>query len=88
MSIRRSPLVVGYPEDYVKDTGLGLVELQQAGEQLRAHVGDGGAHGMALLAENVVEPGGAALEPEVAYHAELRLALLDEAGEAACRADA
>jgi hypothetical protein len=35
---------VGDLEDDVKDTGLGFVELEESGQEDRAHLGDGGAH--------------------------------------------
>ena len=79
--------VVRHAEDDVHHAGLDLIEAQQAAEQLRTHIGDGGAHGMALLAENVVETCGAPRE-RGRVEAELRQALLDEAAQAPGLADA
>ena len=64
-------------EDYIHYAGLGLVKLQHSGNQLRAHLGDGCAHGVTLLAKNVEEPNGTALELRV-FNTELRHSLLDE----------
>ena len=85
--IEEKAVVVGDLEDDVQDAGLRLVQLHQAAQQVRAHVGDGRAHGMALLAIDVEEADGAALELRV-IDAELRQALLDETGEPARLADA
>ena len=85
--IEQEAVVVGDLEDDVQDAGLRLVQLHQAAQQVRAHVGDGRAHGMALLAIDVEEADGAALELRV-LDAELRQALLDETGKLARLADA
>jgi hypothetical protein len=45
--------VVGDLEHQVQHAGLGLVQVQHARQQQRAHVGDGGAHRVALFAEHV-----------------------------------
>ena len=84
---QQEAVVVGDLEDDVQDTGLGLIEFHQAAQQVRPHVGDGRTHRMALLAVHVEEADRAALELRV-LDAELRQALLDEAGEAADLADA
>jgi hypothetical protein len=48
-------VVVGDLEHQREHAGLGVVEVEQARDQERAHVGDGGAHRVALLAEHVPE---------------------------------
>lgn len=48
-------VVVGDLEDEGEDAGLDVVEVEDAGEDERAHFGDGGADGVALLAEDVPE---------------------------------
>ena len=57
-------VVVGDFEDEGKDAGLDVVEVQDAGEQEGSHLGDGGADGMALLAEDVPEGDGGGGELE------------------------
>jgi hypothetical protein len=56
---QQQAVVVGDLEDDVQHAGLGLVQVEHAGQQQRAHVGDGGAHRVALLAEDVPQRGGA-----------------------------
>ena len=41
-------VVVGDLEDEGEDAGLDVVEVEDAGEEERAHLGDGGADGVAL----------------------------------------
>jgi hypothetical protein len=48
---QQQAVVVGDLEHQVQHAGLGLVEVQHAAQQQRAHVGDRGAHRVALLAE-------------------------------------
>jgi hypothetical protein len=50
---QQQAVVVGDLEHQVQHAGLGVVEVQHAAQQQRAHVGDGGAHRVALLAEHV-----------------------------------
>ncbi len=54
----RQAVLVGIVEEDVDHAFLGLVEIHQAGEQQRPHLGDGGADGVALLAEEVPEDHG------------------------------
>ena len=54
---QQQAVVVGDLEDQVQHAGLGVVERQHARQQQRAHVGDGGAHRVALLAEHVPQRG-------------------------------
>ena len=54
--------VVGYAEGDVQHAVLCLVQLQQAAQQLRPHLADGGSHGVTLLTEDIVEPDRTALE--------------------------
>ena len=48
-------LVVGDLEDQLQHAGLGVVEVEQARQQQRTHVGYGGAHRVAGFAEDVPE---------------------------------
>ncbi len=57
-------VVVSDFEDEVEDAGLDVVEVEDAGEEERPHLGDGGADGMALLAEDVPEGDGGGFELE------------------------
>jgi hypothetical protein len=57
---QQQALVVGDLEHQLQHAGLGVVEVEQAGEQQRPHVGNRRAHRMALLAENVPESTGLA----------------------------
>ena len=52
---QQQALLVGDLEDDVEHAFLGVVELQQAGHQHGADLGHGGAHRMALVAEQVPE---------------------------------
>ena len=80
-------VVIGDAEHGIEDAGLDFGELHQAGEQLGAHGGDGGAHGEALFAEDIEETGRAAGELGI-LNPEFRHAFLDEAAEPAGLADA
>ena len=84
---QQEAVVIGDLEDDVQDARLRLVQFHQAAQEVRPHIGDGGTHGMALLAENVEEADRAALELRV-LNAEFRQALLNEAGKLAHLADA
>ena len=46
-------VVVGNLEHQIEHAHLGLVQIQHAADEQRAHVRDGGAHGVALLAEHI-----------------------------------
>ena len=52
---QQQAVVVGHAEGQRQDPFLGVVEIQQAPEHQGAHVGDGGPHRVALLAEHVPE---------------------------------
>ena len=52
---QQQPFLVGNAEGDVEHAFLGVVEVENAGEQYRAHLGNGGAHRMPLLAEQVPE---------------------------------
>jgi hypothetical protein len=54
---QQQAVVVGDLEHQVQHPGLRLVERQHARQQQRAHVADGGAHRVALLAEHVPQRG-------------------------------
>ena len=69
-------LLVGELEDDVEDALLHLVEAHQAGEQQRAHLGDGGADGVALFAEEIPIDGGEGLGLPIG-HADVGAALGD-----------
>ncbi len=84
---QQKSLVVSHLEDDIQHAGLDVVEPHQARKQLRTHVGDGGAHRVALLAEYIEELHRAALELRV-FNAEFRAALLDKAAHGAALADA
>ena len=62
-------LVIRHAEEDVHDPGLGLVQPQHPGQQNRAHLADGGAHGMPLLAIHVPEHRGEVLIPEAGHAA-------------------
>jgi len=49
---------IGDFEDELEHAGLDVVEIQQAAEEQRAHVGDGGADGVAFVAKDVPENDG------------------------------
>ncbi len=73
----RDALVGGEPEGDVEDALLHLVEVHQPRDQQRAHVLDGGADRVALLAEDVPEHHRIVVEGEVG-HADLLDAGVDE----------
>ena len=52
---QQQALLVGDAEGDVEHALLDVVEIHQARQQQRAHLGDGGADRMALLAEQVPE---------------------------------
>jgi hypothetical protein len=60
-SEQQEPAIVGQLERDLQHPGLHVVELEDAGEQAGADLADGGAHGMARLAEEVPEDDGAGL---------------------------
>ena len=62
---QQQAVVVGDLEDEGEHAGLRLVQAQHAREQQRPHLGDRGAHRMALLAEHVPEHDRAGLERDV-----------------------
>ena len=70
-------LVVRYAENDVEHSGLGLVQVHEAGQQLGSHCRYCGAHRVALLSEDVEETGRAACELGILY-AEFRTAFFDE----------
>ena len=80
--VNQQAALVGNAEHNVEHAVLRLVQLQQTRQQLRAHLADGGTHGVALFAEHVVETHGTTLELRV-LNAELRQALLNEATQLA-----
>ena len=55
---QQQPVVVGDLEHQREHAGLRFVQIQDAGEEQRAEVGDGRADRMTLLAEDVPEDGG------------------------------
>ena len=81
------PAFIGDAEDDVEHAVLGIVETEQTGEQLRSHLGDGGADWMSLFAVNVIETYWTGLELRI-FDAELRQPLLDKAAQFAGLADA
>ena len=52
---QQQAIVVGNLEHQRQHAGLGVVEIEHAGQQQRPHFGDGGAHRMALFAEYIPE---------------------------------
>ncbi len=50
---QQQPLIVGDAEDNLQHAALDLVEIQQARQQQRAEIGNGGAHRMTLFAEDI-----------------------------------
>ncbi len=81
------PALVSHAEHDVHHALLRLVQLQQARQQLRSHLTDGGTHGVSLLAEDVEETHGAGLELRI-LQPELRQAFLNEAAHLAHLRDA
>ena len=78
--VEQQALVVEDAVQDVEHARLSVVQAHDACHQVGTHLADGGAHGDALLAKDVIEPHGAALEGEVLLvHAELGQPLLDEA---------
>ena len=51
----QQPLLVGNAEADIEHALLDIVEIHQARQQQRPHLGDGGAHRMALLPEQIPE---------------------------------
>ena len=80
-------VVIGNLEDDVENARLGLVQVHQAAQHIRSHAGNGGTHGVALLPVHVEKAHRTALELRILY-AELRQALLYEAGKLAYLRDA
>ena len=82
---QQQALVVGDLEHQLQDAGLGFVEVEQAREQQRAHVGNRGAHRDAAFAEDIPEGDRVGVGNE-AFEAEFLDALLqlraDDAGRA------
>jgi len=78
---------VGNAEHDVDDAGLRVVQVEQAGQKVGAHVAHPCAHRVSLLAKHVEQAGGAGLELRIG-HFELVLALFDEARRGAHLADA
>ena len=58
-------VVVGDLEDQREHSRLRVVEVEQAAEEKRTHLGNRGAYGMALLAEDVPEGNRGGIEGEV-----------------------
>jgi hypothetical protein len=54
---QQQAVVVGDLEHQVEHARLGLVQVEHAAQQQRAHVGDRGAHRVALLAKHVPQRG-------------------------------
>ncbi len=79
---QQQPAGVGDAEDQVEHALLGVVELQHARQQQRPHMGDRGAHGMALLPEHIPQGGGAGA-PHRLGQAEFGQARLELVGELA-----
>ena len=77
---KKKSVVVRNFENNVKDSGLGLIELHEASEEVRTHIGYSGTHWMALLTEDIEETYRAALELGI-LDSELGKSLLNEAGE-------
>ena len=63
-------LLVCDAEDQVQNPCLGIVELQHATQQQRAHLGHGGAHGVARLAKDIPEHHRAGARREVLHAAD------------------
>ncbi len=73
---QQQAVVVGNLEHQVEHAQLGFVEVEHAPQQQRAHVGDGGAHRVALLAKHVPQRGGAGLG-----RGQVKAAFLEHAGQ-------
>jgi hypothetical protein len=56
---QQQAVVVGDLEDQIQHAGLGLVQVQHAAQQQRAHVGDRCPHRVALLAKHIPQSDGA-----------------------------
>ena len=84
---QQEAVFIGNLEDDVQHARLGFIEAHQAAQHVRAHAGNGGTHGMALLPIHVEKAHRAALELGVG-DTELRQALLNEAGKLAHLGDA
>ena len=84
---QKQSALVGHTEEDGHHACLHFVQLHEAGEEHGAHVGDGGAHGVAFLAEDVVEADRCAVELRVG-NAEFLAAFLDERGHLSCLRDA
>ena len=54
---QQQAVVVGDLEDHVEHATLGVVQVQHAAQQQRAHVGHGGPHRVALLAKHIPQGG-------------------------------
>ena len=54
---QQQAVVVGNLEDQVQDAGLRFIQVEHAAQQQRPHVGHGGTHRMALLAEHIPQRG-------------------------------
>jgi hypothetical protein len=52
---QQQAVVIRDLEHHVQHAALGIVQVQEAGEEQRPHVADGGAHGMSLLAVEIPE---------------------------------
>ena len=62
---QQNAVVVGDLEDQRHDACLGVVQIQDAADEQRAHLRNRGADGMALLAEDVPEGDRTAAKAEV-----------------------
>ena len=79
--------LVGNAEHNVENAVLRLVQLEQATQQLRSHLADGGTHGMTLLAKHIIEADGTSLELRVP-DTKFRQSFLDETAHFAHLRDA
>ena len=61
---QQKAVVVGNLEDESHDTGLGVIQIQDAADEQRSHLRNRGAHRMALLAEDVPKSDGTAGKAE------------------------
>ena len=62
---QQQAVVVGHAENDVQNAGLDLGQAEETSQERRAHLGDGDADRVALLAENVPEAGGIGFEGKV-----------------------